>query len=126
MKGLLPGDNGLCAVVPVPSGAGLLFLWRPATLDGRRPRAYHFSNPDVEGLAMTFGEAVAELRAKYPKADLSPSVKHGKAFTRAAHVDFQKDKGVYVGRDADGTEVLVYFNDDARVIACTEIEPDEE
>jgi hypothetical protein len=28
--------------------------------------------------------------------------------------------------DADGTEVLVYFNDDARVIACTEIEPDGE
>ena len=76
---------------------------------------------------MTFADAVAELWAKHPKADLSPSVRHGRAFARAARVDFTKDKGgVYVGRDADGTEVLVYFNDDARVIACTEIEPDEE
>jgi hypothetical protein len=33
---------------------------------------------------------------------------------------------VYVARDTDGTEVLVYFNDDAKVIACTEIEPDTE
>ena len=76
---------------------------------------------------MTFAEAVAELWAKHPKADLSPSVKRGKAFTRAARVDFKKDRGgVYVRRDADGTEVLVYFNDDARAIACTKIEPDEE
>lgn len=76
---------------------------------------------------MTFTEAVTELWAKYPKAELSPSVKRGRAFTRAARVDFPKDKGgVYVGRDTDGTEVLVYYNDDARVIACTEIEPDEE
>ena len=76
---------------------------------------------------MTFTEAVAELWAKHPKADLSPSVKRGQAFTRAARVDFKKDKGgVYVARDTDGTEVLVYFNDDARVIACTEIEPDGE
>jgi hypothetical protein len=75
---------------------------------------------------MTFEEVLAELRAKHPKADLSPSVKRGKAATRAARVDFKKDKGgVYAGRDADGTEVLVYFNDDAKVIACTEIEPDE-
>lgn len=76
---------------------------------------------------MTFAEAVAELWAKHPKADLSPSVKRGKAFSRAARIDFKKDKGgVYSGKDADGTEVLVYFNDDARVIACTEIEPDDE
>lgn len=76
---------------------------------------------------MTFIEAVAELWAKHPKAELSPSVKTGKAFTRAARVDFKKDKsGMYVARDADGTEVLVYFNDDAKVIACTEIEPDDE
>lgn len=76
---------------------------------------------------MTFAEAVAELWAKHPKSELSPSVKRGKAFTRAARVDFKKDKGgVYVGRDTDGTEVLVYFNDDAKVIACTEIEPDTE
>jgi hypothetical protein len=76
---------------------------------------------------MTFTEAVTELWAKHPKAELSPSVKDGKAFTRAARLDFKKDKGgVYAGRDTDGTKVLVYFNDDARVIACTEIEPDEE
>lgn len=75
---------------------------------------------------MTFAEAVAAVWAEHPKADLSPSVKRGSAFTRAARVDFKKDKGgVYVGRDADGTEVLVYFNDHAGVIACTEIEPDE-
>lgn len=76
---------------------------------------------------MTFAEAVAELWAQHPKAELSPSVRRGQAFTRAARVDFKKDKGgVYVGRDTDGTEVLVYFNDDAKVIACTEIEPDDE
>lgn len=75
---------------------------------------------------MRFEETLAELRAKHPKADLSPSVQRGKAATRAARVDFKKDKGgLYVGRDTDGTEVLVYFNDDAKVIACTEIEPDE-
>jgi hypothetical protein len=74
---------------------------------------------------VTFTETVTELWAKHPKAELSPSVKTGKAFTRAARLDFKKEKGVYVGRDTDGTEVLVYFNDDARVIACTEIEPDE-
>jgi hypothetical protein len=80
----------------------------------------------LEVAAMTFTEAVAELWAKHPKADLSPSVKTGKAFNRAARLDFEKDKGgMYVGRDTDGTEVVVYFNDDARVIACTEIEPDE-
>ena len=74
---------------------------------------------------MTFGEALAELRAKHPKADLSPSTRRGRAAERAARVDFQKGKGgVYAGRDADGTEVLVYFNGDAKVIACTEIEPD--
>lgn len=80
---------------------------------------------------MTFEEAVAELVTKYPKADVSPSVKRGKAATRAAKVDFKKDRGgMYGGRDTDGTEVLVYFNDNADVIACTEIEsfddPDEE
>ena len=76
---------------------------------------------------MTFAEAIAELRIKYPKADLSPSVKHGKAASRAGRVDFKKDRGgMYVARDTDGTEVLVYFNDDAKVIACTEIEPDTE
>lgn len=75
---------------------------------------------------MTFLEAVAELMAKHPEADVSPSVKRGKAASRAARVDFKKDKrGVYAGRDTDGTEVLVYFNDTARVIACTEIESDD-
>jgi hypothetical protein len=74
---------------------------------------------------MTFVEAVEELKAKHPTADLSPSVKHGKAASRAARVDFKKARGgMYAACDADGTEVLVYFNDDARVIACTEIEPD--
>ncbi|QDU21934.1 hypothetical protein [Urbifossiella limnaea] len=74
---------------------------------------------------MTFAEAVAELWAKHPKAELSPSVKHGPAFTRAARVTFKKDKGgMYSGRDADRTEVLVYFNDTANMIACTEMEPD--
>jgi hypothetical protein len=74
---------------------------------------------------MTFAEAVAELWAKHPKADLSPSVKRGTAFTRAARVTFKSDKsGVYSGQDADGTEVLLYFNDNANVISCTEIEAD--
>lgn len=80
---------------------------------------------------MTFAEAVAEVWAKHPKAELSPSVKRGTAFTRAARVTFKLDKGgMYSGKDADGTEVLLYFNDSANVISCTEIEsdlgPDEE
>ena len=80
---------------------------------------------------MTFAEAVAELWGKHPKAELSPSVKHGTAFSRAARIKFKRDKGgMYSGRDTDGTEVLVYFNDTANVISCTEIEsdlgPDEE
>ena len=57
---------------------------------------------------MTFEQAVAELVAKHPKADVSPSVKRGKAATRAAKVDFKQDKaGMYAGRDTDGTQVLV-------------------
>jgi hypothetical protein len=80
---------------------------------------------------MTFAEAVAELWARHPKAELSPSVKRGTAFARAARITFKKDKGgMYVGKDADGTEVLLYFNDTANMLSCTEIEsdlgPDEE
>ena len=72
---------------------------------------------------MRFVEVLVELQAKHPKADMSPSVKRGRAASRAVRVDFKKDKGgMYVGRDTDGTEVLVYFNDNAGVIACTEIE----
>jgi hypothetical protein len=74
---------------------------------------------------MTFAEAVAVLGAKHPKADLSPSVKRGTAFSRAVRLTFEQDKnGVFWGRDSDGTEVLVYFNDTANVISCTEIEAD--
>lgn len=72
---------------------------------------------------MTFAEALAELRAKHPTADLSPSVQRGSGFDRAARVAFKKEKGfTFVGRDADGTEVVVYFNDTAGVLACTEVE----
>ena len=78
---------------------------------------------------MTFVEVLTELQAKHPKADMSPSVKRGKAASRAMRLDFKKSKDMYAGHDADGTEVLVYFNDNAGVIACTEIEaeiePDE-
>ena len=75
---------------------------------------------------MRFEEALAELRARHPKADLSPSTKIGEAVNRAGRVEFTRERGgMYAGRDADGTEVLVYYNDDARVIACTAIEPDE-
>jgi len=74
---------------------------------------------------MTVVEAVAEIMKKHPKAEVSPSVKRGKAATRAARVDFKKDKGgMYAGTDTDGTQVLVYFNDNAGVIACVELEPD--
>ncbi len=74
---------------------------------------------------MTFTKAVAALWARHPKADLSPSVKRGTAFERAARVTFKPDKGgVYAGKDSDGTEVLLYFNDTANVISCTEMEPD--
>lgn len=74
---------------------------------------------------MKFVEAVAELRAKYKKADMSPAAIRGASFDRATRVVFKKDRGgVFSGRDADGTEVLVYFNDTANLICCTEIESD--
>ena len=76
---------------------------------------------------MTFAEAVAELKGKFPAAALSPSALVGQSVRRATGLRFKKDRGgMFAGMDADGTEVLVYYNDDARVIACTEIEPDEE
>ena len=101
------------------------------TFKGLAVSSQFFGRFCLEVSEMTFSEAVAELRAKHPKADLSPSVKRGKAFSRAVRVDFKKDKGgVYAGRDTDGTEVLVYYNDNADLICCTEIEsfddPDEE
>lgn len=74
---------------------------------------------------MTFVEAVAEVMAKFPDASLSPAASRGKCFERASRVTFKRDKGgMYSGRDADGTEVLVYFNDTANLICCTEIESD--
>lgn len=74
---------------------------------------------------MTFEQAVAELRNRHPKAELSLAAKHGEEARRAAGLRFKRDRGgVYAGRDADGTEVLVYFNDTANLIACTAIEAD--
>lgn len=74
---------------------------------------------------MTFKEAVAELRAKYPKADLSPSAVRGEAFDRAAGVNFTRGKGwVYAGRAGDGAEVLVYYNDTEHSVCCTDIGPE--
>lgn len=80
---------------------------------------------------MTFEEAVAELRNKFPDAGLSPSAARGRAAELAAGLRFKKDRGgMYAGRDADGTEVLVYHNDTADLICCTEVEsfdgPDED
>ena len=96
-----------------------------ASLDAPFPAPYLLLFPVPQGSAMTFTKAVAALWAKHPKADLSPSVKRGTAFERAARVKFKAGKGgVYAGKDADGTEVLVYFNDTANVISCTEMEPD--
>jgi hypothetical protein len=46
---------------------------------------------------MTFVEAVTELCAKHPKADLSPSVKRGNAFTRGPN-RFQERQGWGVRR----------------------------
>jgi hypothetical protein len=46
---------------------------------------------------MTFREAVAELRAKHPKADLSPAVVRGECSERAAGTAFTKGRG---GSDA--------------------------
>lgn len=74
---------------------------------------------------MTYRQAVGELKAKFPKADMSPAVMFGESVRRAANVTFAKHKGgVYAGKDTDGTEVLVYFNDTANLICCTEIGPD--
>jgi hypothetical protein len=76
---------------------------------------------------MSFAEAVVELRGKYPKADMSPSAVRGQSVERAVGIDFEKGKGgVYTGRDTDGTEVLVYYNDTEHRICCTEIGPEEE
>jgi hypothetical protein len=76
---------------------------------------------------MTYREAVGELKAKFPKADMSPSVMFGESIRRAANVTFSRHKGgVYAGKDADGMEVLVYFNDTANLICCTEIGPDKD
>lgn len=75
---------------------------------------------------MTFQEALVELLNIHKKAELSPSAQRGTAFDRAIRLSFKKGKGgVYEGKDADGTEVLVYFNDQSGVISCTEIEADE-
>ncbi len=79
---------------------------------------------------MTFSDAVAELMGKFPDAGLSPSAARGRGVERAAGLSFKKDRGgVFAGKDADGTEVLVYYNDTADLICCTEIEsfddPDE-
>jgi hypothetical protein len=65
---------------------------------------------------------VTELKAKHPDADLSPSATRGECFNRAARLDFKRDKGgMYSSRDKDGTEVLVYYNDTAHLICCTEL-----
>ena len=72
---------------------------------------------------MTFEEAVAELKGKFPEAGMSPSATCGKGVRRAAGLRFKMDRGgMYAGLDADGTEVLVYYNDTADLICCTEIE----
>jgi hypothetical protein len=74
---------------------------------------------------MTFEEVVTELRGKFPKADVSAAATRGETAQRAAGLSFKRDKGgLYAGKDADGTEVLVYYNDTADLICCTEIEPD--
>lgn len=74
---------------------------------------------------MTFAEAVAELRAKYRKAGLGPSAIRGECFDRARRVTFKRGKGgVYAGRDTDGTEVLVYYNDTEHLICCTSLCPE--
>jgi hypothetical protein len=67
---------------------------------------------------MTFREALAELRAKHPKAGLSPSVVRGECSDRAAGIDFTKGRG--------GSEVLLYYNDTEHRICCTEIDSDDE
>jgi hypothetical protein len=76
---------------------------------------------------MTFREALAELRAKHPKADLSPSVVGGECSDRAAGIDFTKGRGgVYAGQARTGGEVLLYYNDTEHRICCTEIDLDEQ
>lgn len=74
---------------------------------------------------MTFEEVVVELRGKFPKAEVSSDATRGETARRAAKLNFKRDKGdVYAGKDTDGTEVVVYYNDTADRICCTEIEPD--
>jgi hypothetical protein len=75
---------------------------------------------------MTFEEVVKELKVKHPNAEMSPAAMRGESARRAARLQFTRGKGgLYSGNDADGTEVLVYFNDTANLICCTEIESDD-
>jgi hypothetical protein len=97
---------------------------RGGPVDGPAAGPYRIRFPLRRSSAMTFEEAVTELRARHPEAELSPAAARGAA-GRAGRVEFRRGKGgVYAGRDADGTEVLVYHNDTAGLIALTELCPD--
>ncbi len=75
----------------------------PSRLTAHRTPAYHFDRFQSEESVMTFAEAVAELRGKYPKADMSPSAIRGRSSERAGRVDFKKGKGgVYAGGTPTG------------------------
>lgn len=76
---------------------------------------------------MTFEEVVAELQGKFPKAKMSLAAAHGEGSKRATGLKFKRDKGgIFSGKAADGTEILVYYNDTANLICCTEIESDDD
>jgi hypothetical protein len=74
--------------------------------------------PHITEVKMTFHQAIAELREKYPKAGMSPTAVRGECFDR--RIDFRKSKGwLYAGRDDHG-ELLLYYNETERLICCTE------
>lgn len=70
---------------------------------------------------MTFHQAIAELRTKFPQAVMSPTAIQGECFERATQTDFKKSKGwLFTGRDIEG-ELLLYHNDTEHLICCTEV-----
>jgi hypothetical protein len=70
---------------------------------------------------MTFREVVTELRARFPKAVMSPTASRGECYERACAADFKRNKNcTYVGLDGNGKEISLYLNESENLICCFE------
>lgn len=66
---------------------------------------------------MTFPQAVAELRTRFPRAAVGPTAIGGECYNRAVGVEFAKSKNwLYLGRDAQGRQLMVYYNESEHLI----------